>query len=213
MKEYNAQKLPGSAGEHALQNQLHTQKQALAFYNKQVLDELAPMMQAFIKEQEMVFLSTADKHGECDASFRAGEAGFMQVVNKKRIIYPEYKGNGIMASMGNITENGHIGLLFIDFFEKTIGLHVNGKAKIIQKEDLAFYTQENIEVKRSLQAQEQIKKIVSYIVIEIEETYIHCSQYIPLLEKKDKKIHWSLNSAQYKGGDAFAVKGYPRPWI
>ena len=41
-----------------------------------------------------------------------------------------------MASMGNILENPHIGMTFIDFFEHTIGLHVNGKAKIIENDEL-----------------------------------------------------------------------------
>ena len=41
-----------------------------------------------------------------------------------------------MASMGNILENSHIGMTFIDFFENTIGLHVNGKAKIVENDEL-----------------------------------------------------------------------------
>ena len=63
----------------------------------------------------MFFLATADGHGECDVSFRAGEAGFVHVLDEKILVYPEYRGNGVMASLGNITENPHAGLLFIDF--------------------------------------------------------------------------------------------------
>ena len=47
-------------------------------------------------------------------SFRFGEAGFVMVVDEHHLIYPEYKGNGLMASMGNMTENPNIGLPFID---------------------------------------------------------------------------------------------------
>ncbi|GIT64477.1 MAG: hypothetical protein Ct9H300mP23_01040 [Nitrospinota bacterium] len=36
-----------------------------------------------------------------------------------------------MASLGNISENPKIGLMFIDFHSSSIGLHVNGKAEII----------------------------------------------------------------------------------
>ena len=54
----------------------------------------------------------------------------------KYLIYPEYRGNGVFANLGNIRENPHIGLLIIDFYKDTIGLHVNGKARIVENEDL-----------------------------------------------------------------------------
>ena len=93
-------------------------------------------MRKFILKQEMVFIATADSKGECDCSFRAGKQGFVRVLNEKTLLYPEYRGNGVMASMGNILENPHIGMTFIDFFENTIGLHVNGKAKIVENDEL-----------------------------------------------------------------------------
>jgi predicted pyridoxine 5'-phosphate oxidase superfamily flavin-nucleotide-binding protein len=108
--------IPGSQGEKKLQREFSTTRDALRFYNKQVLIHLSILMQEFIAKQEMMFISTADSTGECDASFRFGEAGFVMVIDEHHIIYPEYKGNGVMASMGNISENPNIGLLFIDFF-------------------------------------------------------------------------------------------------
>ena len=84
----------------------------------------------------MFFLSTADRHGDCDVSFRAGGAGFVHVVNEKMLLFPEYRGNGVLASLGNIAENAHAGLLFIDFIRDKIGLHVNGAARILSNEEL-----------------------------------------------------------------------------
>ncbi len=213
MKNHNNTGLPGSDGEHIIQKELGTEKQALAFYNKQVLNELAPLMCQFIEEQEIVFISTSDLKGECDCSIRAGSPGFVRVVNNKTIIYPEYKGNGVMASMGNISENKNIGLLFIDFFKTTIGLHVNGKAKVIKKDDLKRELDEDKDILNILENIESSKKIISYVLIEVEEAYIHCSKHIPLLQKLDKTIHWSTDNEGYKGGDAFKVKKHPRPWV
>ena len=85
--------IPGSQGEKKLQEEFATTKDALRFYNKQVLTHLAPLMQGFIAKQEMMFIATADGHGECDKSFRFGEAGFVMVVDEHHLIYPEYKGN------------------------------------------------------------------------------------------------------------------------
>ena len=125
--------LPGSDGEHRLQEKYNSRARAQAFYNHQVLGYLNPAMQAFIARQEMMFVGTADKHGEADTSFRAGEAGFVRVLDENRLCYPEYRGNGVMASLGNISENPHIGLLFVDFTGAKIGLHVNGRASIVEE--------------------------------------------------------------------------------
>jgi len=211
-KKRNKKALPGSNGEHLIQKSFNTDKKAFAFYNKQVINELAPLMIKFIEGQEMAFIATSDINGECDCSYRAGPAGFMKVVNNRTIIYPEYRGNGVMASMGNISENKNIGLLFIDFFRNTVGLHVNGKAKYIKKEDLSRSLGGKTDIINELQSTESQKKVIGYILIEVEEAYIHCSKHIPLLQKIDKKIHWSTDSELHKGGDAFQVKNHPRPW-
>ena len=80
-------------------------KRANAFYDNQVLDHLTPVMREFMSRMTMAFIATSDAHGECDSSFRAGPPGFMRVIDEKTVMWPEYKGNGVMASMGNISEN------------------------------------------------------------------------------------------------------------
>jgi predicted pyridoxine 5'-phosphate oxidase superfamily flavin-nucleotide-binding protein len=97
-----------------------------------MLNHLNPLMCAFIARQELVFIATADAHGACDCSLRAGLPGFVRVLDAQTLIYPEYRGNGVLASLGNISENPHIGMIFVDFFESTVGLHVNGKAEIME---------------------------------------------------------------------------------
>jgi len=207
---------PGSKGEHLVQKELNTEKSAHAFYNKQVLDELAPMMREFIATQEMAFISTSDKKGGCDCSFRAGPAGFITVLDSKTIIYPEYRGNGVMASVGNISENPNISILFIDFLKSTVGLHVNGKAQVLKNESAAKELYESglsADNDNNIRDINSANKIMCYIQLEVEEAYIHCSKHIPRLQKLDKEIHWSTNNETFKGGDAFHVKNHPRPWV
>jgi uncharacterized protein len=129
--------MPSSWGEHDLQARYGTKARAEALYKKQTLSYLNPQMRTFIARQEMYFLATADGHGECDVSFRARDAGFVHVISEKILVYPEYRGNGIMASMGNFAENPHAGLLFVDFFRDKAGLHVNGEARICSNEELS----------------------------------------------------------------------------
>ncbi|MEZ2279138.1 MAG: pyridoxamine 5'-phosphate oxidase family protein [Microcoleus sp.] len=211
IKEEKTVNIPGSEGEHLAQERFGTTRRALSFYNKQMLDYLNPLMQEFIMRQEMVFIATSDANGSSDCSFRAGLPGFVQVLGDKKLAYPEYRGNGVMASMGNIMENPYIGMLFIDFFQSTVGLHVNGKANVVENETLLAQTDTTTEIIKELQTIGG-RCPERWIVIEVEEAYIHCSKHIPLLQKLDKEIHWGTDDKNRKGGDAFKSKDCPRSW-
>lgn len=126
----------GSDGEHELQERYGTQGRADRFYADQVVDRLNETMIEFIGRMDMAFIATADKHGECDTSFRAGPPGFLHVLDDRTVAYPEYRGNGVMASLGNILENPHVGILLMDFVRDLIGLHINGSARIVEDETL-----------------------------------------------------------------------------
>ncbi len=193
----------GSEGERILQKKVGSEKKASAFYDKQMLDYLNPYMRAFILKQEMVFIATADSKGECDCSFRAGKQGFVRVLSKKTLLLPEYRGNGVMASMGNILKNPNIGMTFIDFFENTIGLHVNGKAKIIENDELLAGKTQAVFAN---DVWEEGTVPERWISITVEEAYIHCSKHIPHLKKLDKKIHWGTDKGTHKGGDFFKAE-------
>ena len=197
--------MPGSKGEHELQKKYGTLERALKFYDRQVLDYLSPVMSEFISKQETLFVATADAHGECDCSPRFGLPGFVRVLNKKYLIYPEYRGNGVMASQGNIMENPQIGMVFVDFFETTVGLHVNGKAKICEHDKLLEYGEElpaNVVKEINLEGNKRPER---WIMVEVEEAYIHCSKHIPQLKKLDKKIDWGTDSAIAKRSDFFEL--------
>jgi predicted pyridoxine 5'-phosphate oxidase superfamily flavin-nucleotide-binding protein len=195
----------GSAGEQALQERLGSRRRALAFYANQVLDHLNPTMRAFIARQELCFIATADAGGRCDCSLRAGPAGFVQVADARHLWYPEYRGNGVMASLANLTENPHIGLIFIDFFATAVGLHVNGRAAIVEIDApeltaLAWPAEPQPSAGRQPRPERWVR-------VEVEEVYIHCSKHVPLLQKLDKQIWWDTDSAAFKGGDYFRTKG------
>jgi predicted pyridoxine 5'-phosphate oxidase superfamily flavin-nucleotide-binding protein len=201
--------LPGSDGEHELQEKLNTSSRAHAFYRHQVLDYLNPLMQAFIIKQEMMFVGTADRHGEADTSFRAGLPGFIRVLDEKTLAYPEYRGNGVMSSLGNISENPHVGLLFVDFTEGKIGLHVNGGARIVENDQFLRDTSvfgpicEHI-LPGTGRGPER------WVVVSVVEAYVHCSKHIPCMQKIDEEIQWGTDDVRAKGGDYFRAKASPR---
>ncbi|MGH3341719.1 MAG: pyridoxamine 5'-phosphate oxidase family protein [Carbonactinosporaceae bacterium] len=195
---------PGSRGERQLQRELGSEERADRFYRRQVLDHLNPRMREFVSRQEMLFVATADAGGECDASLRAGPRGFIQVLSPRTLAYPEYRGNGVMASLGNIRENPHVGLLMIDFIEDVIGLHVNGRARIAGDATLRA-THPVTLPRQGGHAPER------WVVVSVAEAYIHCSKYIPRLVKPSPPGDGWGRRARRGGGDHFQAGDTPRP--
>jgi predicted pyridoxine 5'-phosphate oxidase superfamily flavin-nucleotide-binding protein len=194
----------GSQGERELQNTYGTQERAERFYDQQILDHLNAKMREFVARQEMLFVATSDRSGACDSSFRAGPPGFVQVLDGKNLAYPEYRGNGVMASLGNISENPNVGLLIIDFVQDVIGLHVNGTAQIVEDPAMraAF---PNISVDPA-----PGRRPERWVWITVEEAYIHCSKHLPRLAKVSHTRHWGTDDVKRKGGDFFGAKATPR---
>lgn len=80
-----------------------------------VSDEIDDMHRAFIESRDFFFLSTVNDEGCPTVSYKGGEPGTVTVVDPSTIAFPNYDGNGMFLSMGNIDDTAKIGLLFIDF--------------------------------------------------------------------------------------------------
>ena len=70
---------------------------------------------AFIESVIFFFLATADNEGRPDCSFKGGAAGFVRVTSPSELAFPDFDGNGMFKSLGNLLVNPNVGLLFIDF--------------------------------------------------------------------------------------------------
>ena len=156
-------------------------------------------MVAFIERMEMVFVATADANGDCDASLRAGLPGFVRVLDEHTVAYPEYRGNGVLASLGNISENPHIGLLMVDFVEDLIGLHVNGRAHVLDDDTFAARYPEHHEQAAGRRAER-------WVVVGVTEAYIHCRKHIPRMQRLPQKRAWGTDDPARKGGDYFRAR-------
>jgi len=84
---------------------------------------------AFIERCAMFFLATVNAEGCPDCSYKGGLPGFVRVLDEQTLAFPDYNGNGMFRSLGNILVNPHVGLLFIDF-EKPHRLRVSGTASV-----------------------------------------------------------------------------------
>jgi predicted pyridoxine 5'-phosphate oxidase superfamily flavin-nucleotide-binding protein len=85
---------------------------------------------AFIEGAQFFFLATADAEGRPDCSFKGGLPGFVRVTGPSELAFPDYDGNGMFKSLGNIAVNPEVGLLFIAMGERPSRLRVNGRASV-----------------------------------------------------------------------------------
>src|SRR5262245_37643182 len=84
-----------------------------------------------IHSAPFVFIATA--WGEyVDCSIKSGDPGFVKVIGPNILEYPEYDGNSMYRTIGNISKNPNVGLLFIRFDGKSRRIRINGRAQILE---------------------------------------------------------------------------------
>lgn len=90
----------------------------------------------FIASLPFFFIATATAEGHPDCSYKGGDPGFARVVAPDLLVFPDYDGNGMFKSLGNIRANPRVGLLFIAMEGKPKRLRVNGTAHVVADDPL-----------------------------------------------------------------------------
>jgi uncharacterized protein len=124
-----------NAGSRELQDRFGTRALADRLDDVKVHGTFSDSDRAFIEARDMFFLATADEHGHPQCSYKGGDPGFVRVVGERQLAIPNYDGNGMYLSWGNVSVNPHVGLLFIDF-EAQRRMRVNGTASINPDDNL-----------------------------------------------------------------------------
>jgi uncharacterized protein len=91
--------------------------------------ELNTDQQAWIRSADTIFIASAHPEYGADASHRGGNPGFIHVENSRRLVIPDYNGNRMFNTLGNIAVNPRAGLLFPDF-DGGRTLQLSGRAAI-----------------------------------------------------------------------------------
>ena len=116
-------------GSRELQETFDTTRIADRIEELLVSDEISDHDKAFIESRDMFFLATADDAGLPNCSYKGGEPGFVRVIDEHTVAFPNYDGNGMYLSMGNLRINPAVGMLFIDF-ERGHRMRLNGIASV-----------------------------------------------------------------------------------
>jgi predicted pyridoxine 5'-phosphate oxidase superfamily flavin-nucleotide-binding protein len=115
-------------GSRGYQDRFDTRRLADRIDERLVRDWIDDDDRAFVERCDMLFLATADAAGRPQCSYKGGEPGFVRVVDKHTIAFPNYDGNGMFLSAGNALVNPNVGLLFISFEERK-RMRLNGVAE------------------------------------------------------------------------------------
>jgi uncharacterized protein len=121
---------------------------------------------AFIGSLGFFFLATADADGRPDCSFKGGPAGFARVAAPDLLVFPDYDGNGMFKSLGNIAANPQVGVLFIAMGEAPRRLRVNGRAVVVRDDPLMA----------SIPGAQLLVKVTP------EAIFPNCPRYVPNLQ-------------------------------
>ncbi len=118
-------------GSRRLQDQFNSRRISDRLEEKLTRTQFTPDDRAFIESVPYFFLATADAGGRPDCSYKGGMPGFVRVTGPSELAFPDYDGNGMFKSLGNILANPSVGLLFIAMHGKPQRLRVNGEASKI----------------------------------------------------------------------------------
>lgn len=97
-------------------------------------ERLTDTQKALIAGADTFFVASAHPEHGVDASHRGGHSGFVQIVNGQQLRIPDFAGNGMFNTLGNITSHPYAGLIFIDFERRRL-LQLTGKAEILWEMD------------------------------------------------------------------------------
>jgi uncharacterized protein len=119
----------GNCPQYIQAREVHGEREAKVNETRrtELLDE---RLRRWLENTDTFFLATAHPESGVDASHRGGKSGFVRVENEKRFVFPDYAGNNMFNSLGNITSYPRAGLLFPDF-KSGATLQVTGAASII----------------------------------------------------------------------------------
>ena len=127
-------------GNRQLQDRFDSRRISDRLEEKLTRREFSADDKLFIEGLPYFFLATADAEGRSDCSFKGGEPGFVRVTGPSELAFPDYDGNGMFKSLGNILVNPSVGLLFIAMHGKPRRLRVNGEASVSDSDPLLSET-------------------------------------------------------------------------
>ena len=160
-------------GNRQLQDRFDSRRISDRLEEKLTRTEFTADDKLFIESLPYFFLATADAKGRPDCSFKGGAPGFVRVTGPSEIAFPDYDGNGMFKSLGNIVVNADVGLLFIALHDKPRRLRVNGSASVSDSDPLLAET------------------VGAQLIVRVTARAIfpNCPRYVPTMQSIEPSIY------------------------
>ena len=159
-------------GNRQLQDQFDSRRIADRLQQVTLHDRFSDGDREFIARSSMFFLATADAEGQPDVSYKGGVPGFVRVVDEQTLAFPDYDGNGMFKSLGNILVNPKVGLLFIDFAHPN-RMRVNGTASVSADDPLLA----------------DFPGAVQVVRVRAERIFPNCPRYIHRMQVVEQSVY------------------------
>ena len=153
-------------GNRQLQDQFGSRALADRLADKVARAQFTDDDKAFIESLPYFFLASADAEGRPDCSFKGGAPGFVRVTGPSELAFPDYDGNGMFKSLGNLVSNENVGLLFIALHGSPKRLRVNGTATVARDDPLM----------------DQVVGAQMIVRVRAQAIFPNCPRYIPSFE-------------------------------
>lgn len=129
-----------------------------------VIDHLDDICVAFIRQSPFVVVAT-DGDSQIEVSPKGDPAGFVRVLDERRLAIPERPGNRRADSFRNLLQNPRVGLFFM-IPGKGETLRVSGEARIVRDE----------KIRRSLAIDDRVPEFA--VVVFVERALMHCPKCV-----------------------------------
>ena len=159
-------------GMRHLQDKFDSRRVADRLEERRLHDTFKDNEREFIGRCAFFFLATADGEGAPDCSYKGGMPGFLRVVDDRTLAFPNYDGNGMFRSLGNIRVNPRVGLLLIDF-ERGRRMRINGRATLHEEDPLL----------------EKYPGAQLIVRVHAEQIFPNCPRYIHKMELKEHSVY------------------------
>ncbi len=160
-------------GNRRLQDQFDSRRISDRLEEKLTRTQFTADDKAFIESAIYFFVATADAQGRPDCSFKGGAPGFVRVTGSSELAFPDYDGNGMFKSLGNLVVNPYVGLLFIAMHDKPKRLRVNGTATVRRDDPLLSET------------------VGAQLIVRVAARAIfpNCPRYIPAMQLQQPSVY------------------------
>lgn len=159
-------------GQRDLQDQYGGRKVADRIAEVRRHDAFTEEDRAIIQSAPVFFLATAWEDS-VDCSMKGGAPGFIRVTGPSTLEFPDYDGNRMYRSLGNIVKNANVGLLFVRFDGVSTRMRVNGVAEI---DDI-------------LEAIDGLPGAKRLIRVHARDIFPNCPRYVPPMEGAEPSIY------------------------